>query len=72
MRYVLDTTAFSAAMKRDKDLSSFFRVQHPGDFATVPTVIAEIEFGIRRLDSASRKYILLKGEKNVYYQIFLY
>jgi len=64
MRYVLDTTAFSAAMRRDTDWASFFMIRRPGDFATVPPVVAEIEYGIRRLDSSSKKYILLKAEKN--------
>ena len=64
MRYVLDTTAFSAAMRRDADLLSFLRNHRPGDFATVPPVVAEVEYGIRRLDNASKKYLLLKAEKD--------
>ncbi len=63
MRYILDTTAFSAAMKRDKDLMRFLQKTQPGKIFTVPPVIAELEFGIRRLGTSSKKYLLLKSEK---------
>lgn len=64
MRHVLDTTAFSAAMRWDGDLITFLKTKRPGDCATVPPVVAEIEYGIRRLNSSSKKSILLKAEKN--------
>ncbi|MBN2122997.1 MAG: type II toxin-antitoxin system VapC family toxin [Deltaproteobacteria bacterium] len=64
MRYVLDTTAFSAAMGRDESLFEFLRRRAPGDIATVPPVVAEIEFGIERLDHSSRQYHLLIGERD--------
>lgn len=63
MRYVLDTTAFSAAMRRDADLLGLLRKYPPGDIVTVPPVVAEIQYGIERLDSSSKKYFLLKSEK---------
>jgi len=64
MRYVLDTTAFSAAMRHDQSLLEFFKRNHPGDIVTVPPVVAEIQYGIERLVSSSRKYSLLKTERD--------
>ncbi|OIP31389.1 MAG: hypothetical protein COW04_09830 [Deltaproteobacteria bacterium CG12_big_fil_rev_8_21_14_0_65_43_10] len=64
MRYVLDTTAFSAAMRRDAALLEFLKNHRPGDIVTVPPVVAEIQYGIERLDNSSRKYFLLKSEKD--------
>ena len=64
MRYVLYTTAFSAAMRRDADLLGLLRKERPGDIVTVPPVVAEIQYGIERLDSSSKKYFLLKSEKD--------
>ena len=64
MRYVLDTTAFSAAMKQDSELSSLMMRYRPGDIVTVPPVMAEIAYGIQRLDSSSRKYQILTSERD--------
>jgi tRNA(fMet)-specific endonuclease VapC len=64
MRYVLDTTAFSAVMRRDPDLLTFLKGHRPGDIVTVPPVVAEIEYGIKRLDNSSKKCLLLKSERN--------
>ena len=64
MRYVLDTTAFSAVMRRDPDLLELLKKYRPGDIATVPPVSAEIQYGIKRLDNSSRKYLLLKSERD--------
>jgi tRNA(fMet)-specific endonuclease VapC len=64
MRYVLDTTAFSAAMRHDQSLLDFLKENRPGDIVTVPPVVAEIQYGIERLDSSSRKYSLLKTERD--------
>ena len=64
MRFVLDTTAFSAAMRRDTVLLEFLKRHRPGDVATVPPVVAEIEYGIERLDKSSKKYLLLKTERD--------
>ena len=64
MRFVLDTTAFSAAMRRDTALLEFLKRHRPGDVVTVPPVVAEIEYGIERLDKSSKKYLLLKTERD--------
>lgn len=64
MRYVLDTTAFSAAMRRDAGLFGFLRNYQPGNIVTVPPVVAEIQYGIERLDTSSKKYLLLKSERD--------
>lgn len=63
MKHVLDTTAFSAVMRRDTAILSLLKKEKPGDFATVPPVVAEIEYGIRRLDSSSRRHLRLNSEK---------
>ena len=41
----------------------------PGEIATVPPVVAEIEHGIRRLDPSSRKFTLLLAQKEKLFQI---
>jgi len=61
---VLDTTAFSAAMRREPDMLEFLRTHRPGDLATVPPVVAEIEYGIQRLEPGSRRRTLLEAERN--------
>ncbi len=63
MMHVFDTTAFSAVMRRDAGILSLLKKKQPGNFATVPPVVAEIEYGIRRLDNSSRKYLRLNSEK---------
>jgi tRNA(fMet)-specific endonuclease VapC len=64
MRFVLDTTAFSAAMRYDTALLEFLKKHRPGDIVTVPPVVAEIEYGIKRLDKSSKKYLLLRAERD--------
>ena len=64
MKFVLDTTAFSAAMKHDPKLFAFLKQYRPGDVVTAPPVIAEIEYGIHRLDNISRKHSLLSSERD--------
>ncbi len=64
MRYVLDTTAFSAAMRRDAGLLKLLKSYRPADIVTVPPVVAEIQYGIKRLDSSSKKCLLLKSERD--------
>ena len=64
MKYVLDTTAFSAVMKRDTRLVAFLRGYRPGDIVTAPPVVAEIQYGIKRLDNDSKKCFLLKAERD--------
>ena len=61
---VLDTTAFSAAMRQDDGIVGFLRSHRPGDIATVPPVVAEIEYGIQRLDPGSRRRELLDHHKS--------
>ena len=63
MRYVLDTTAFSAAMRKEPALLAIMQKHPPGNIVTVPPVVAEIQYGIARLDSSSKKYLLLESER---------
>ena len=65
MRYVLDTTAFSAFMRREEGLLTFLKNHRPGDIVTAPPVVAEIQFGIKRLDHSSKKCLLLKSERDL-------
>ena len=60
---VLDTTAFSAAMRHEPEIVSFLRHRPPGEFAVVPPVVAEIEYGLQRLDRGSHRYRLLTAQK---------
>ncbi len=64
MRYVLDATAFSAVMRRDSALLTLIKGHPPNDIVTVPPVIAEIHYGIIRLKNASKKFLLLKAERD--------
>jgi len=50
-------------MRRDEDLLSLFKRYRPGNIATVPPVVAEIEFGLQRLDMNSKKYLLLRAQQ---------
>jgi tRNA(fMet)-specific endonuclease VapC len=61
---VLDTTAFSAAMRHEPDMLAFLHARRPGDLATVPPVVAEIEYGIQRLEPGSRRKKLLEAERD--------
>jgi tRNA(fMet)-specific endonuclease VapC len=63
MRHVLDTTAFSAVMKRETDMETFLKRVKPEDVATVPPVVAEIEYGIQRLQEGTKRKSLLLREK---------
>ena len=60
---ILDTTAFSAAMRGDPDLVEVLGAGRPGAFAVVPPVVAEIEYGIRRL-AAGRQRALLERQRD--------
>ena len=64
MRYVLDTTAFSAIMRKEPALLTLFKGYRPNDIVTVPPVVAEIQYGIKRLRNASKKVLLLKAERD--------
>ena len=59
---VLDTTAFSAAVRLEPEIVLFLGARPPGEFAVVPPVVAELEYGLQRLDSASRRYRLLRAQ----------
>ena len=69
MIFALDTTAFSAAMRNEPGMARFMGAHRPGEIATVPPVVAEIEHGIRRLDPSSRKFTLLLAQKEKLFQI---
>jgi predicted nucleic acid-binding protein len=56
---VLDTTAFSAAMRNEPAIQKFLVSRQPGQVAVVPPVVAEIEYGIQRLEPGSQKRALL-------------
>ncbi len=56
---ILDTTAFSAAMRNEPAMAEFLKARPPGDIAVVPPVVAEIEYGIQRLEPGSMKRTLL-------------
>ena len=59
---VLDTSACAAAMRHDPEIETFLRSRAPGEIALAPPVVAEIEFGIQRLEAGTRKRILLHRE----------
>jgi tRNA(fMet)-specific endonuclease VapC len=61
---VLDTTAFSAAMRRDSSFLKLLKNFRPGDIVTVSPVVAEIQYGIERLNASSKKCLLLKSERD--------
>jgi tRNA(fMet)-specific endonuclease VapC len=61
---VMDTTAFSAAMRHEPGLEEFLRSRPPGEVATVAPVVAEIEYGIQRIEASARKRTLLESERN--------
>ena len=49
---VMDTTAFSAAMRGDPQAIQFLKARRPAEVATVPPVVAEIAYGIQRTEPA--------------------
>lgn len=61
---VLDTSACAALMRHDPDIEHYLAQHTPGEFALVPPVVAEIEYGIRRLDESSHKRRLLEAERD--------
>jgi tRNA(fMet)-specific endonuclease VapC len=64
VNFVLDTTAFSAFMRRDGSIMQFFRLLKPGQIASVPPVVAETQFGIARLDPGSKRRLLLEAQRD--------
>lgn len=63
MKYVLDTSAFSAAMRNEPEMVDFLKQLNPGNIKIVPPVVAELEYGIARFPSSSKKYLLLSVQK---------
>ncbi len=61
MIFVIDTTAFAAAMRFEPDMINFLSGHEPREIATVPPVVAEIEYGIRRIDPGTSKGALLRA-----------
>ena len=61
---VLDTTAFSAAMRNEPAMAAFLQARQPGQVAVVPPVVAEIEYGIQRLEHGSWKRALLASRQS--------
>ncbi len=68
MIFVLDTTAFSAAMRNEPEMVHFLAAHRPGEITTVPPVVAEIEYGLQRIDPLSKKYALLLAQKERMFQ----
>ncbi len=62
MIFVLDTTSFSAAMHNEPEMVYFLSSHRPGEIRTVPPVVAEIEYGIQRMDPLSKKHALLSAQ----------
>ena len=63
MKYLLDTTAFSAVMRREDTIMSWLKTKKPGQVVTAPPVVSEVEYGLQRLDKASKRYQLLFVQK---------
>lgn len=61
---LLDTTALSAAMRYDEEMLAYLRSRRPGDTATAPPAVAEVEYGIRRLFEGSKRRVLLEHERD--------
>jgi len=49
-------------MRHDEAIEDFLRSRAPGEVALVPPVVAEIEYGIQRLEAGTRKRLLLERE----------
>ena len=64
MMDLLDTTAFSAAMRNEAEMVEYLGARRPGTVGVAPPVLAEIEYGLRRLDRNSRARTLLKAQKD--------
>ena len=62
-------TAKAAAMRNEPGMALFMGARRPGEIATVPPVVAEIKYGIRRIDASSRKYTLLLTQKEKLFQV---
>lgn len=49
-------------MRHDPEIETFLQSRAPGEIALVPPVVAEIEYGIQRLEAGTRKRVLLESE----------
>jgi predicted nucleic acid-binding protein len=64
MRWVLDTSAFSAVMKQDGKMISLLKEHQPRNIVTVPPTVAEIQYGLHRIRNSTKKFLLLNAEKD--------
>jgi tRNA(fMet)-specific endonuclease VapC len=50
-------------MRRDTGVLGLLKELQPGNIVTVPPVVAEIQYGLERIDHHSKKFQLLSSEK---------
>jgi tRNA(fMet)-specific endonuclease VapC len=50
-------------MRNEPAMAEFLKTRKPGEVAVVPPVVAEIEYGIQRLEPGSRKRTLLSDRR---------
>lgn len=62
MRWVVDTSALSAALRLEEPALAHLRGGRPGDFVLCTPVAAEIAYGLDRLEVGSRRRALLEAE----------
>jgi tRNA(fMet)-specific endonuclease VapC len=53
-------------MREEPAMLSFLAAGRPGEFALVPPVVAEIEYGIQRLPAGTQKRLLLERQRARY------
>ena len=56
-------------MRNEKAMVEFLQARRPGEIAVVPPVVAEIEYGIRRIEPG-RKRILLEMQRDRILSVF--
>jgi tRNA(fMet)-specific endonuclease VapC len=61
---LLDTTAFSAAMRNEDEMVEYLQARRPGTIAVAPPVMAEIAYGLHRLERTSRARALLEDQRD--------
>ena len=62
MKWVLDTSALSALMRRESHVMRLAAACRPGDLVLCSPVAAEIHFGLERLVAGSKRRLLLRSE----------
>lgn len=62
MRWVLDTSALSAVMRREPGALARMEALRPGALVLCTPVAAEIRYGLERLEAGSRRRTLLEAE----------